>query len=78
MDLATAIIIGEANIDPEYINLVESIRNMKGPRDIPLSSSMKDFPLSGKTYQYRRQNVEMLFCPNYPQKQKDRAVRPIT
>ena len=43
MDLATASIIEEANTDQEYKNLVESIRNIKDPKDIPHSSSIKEF-----------------------------------
>ena len=43
MNLATDSIIEEANIDPEYINLVESICKIKNPRDIPLSSSIREF-----------------------------------
>ena len=43
MDLTTTKIIEEANIDNEYKELVQSIPNIKDPKDIQHSSSIKEF-----------------------------------
>ena len=43
MDLATSEIIGDENIDDEYKDHVQSIHNIKNPKDIPYSSSIKEF-----------------------------------
>ena len=62
MGLATASNIEEANIDPDYFNLVETIGGTKKSKDFPLSSSIREFSSVWENLLFKKQNVEMLFC----------------